>query len=254
MQEYYFDTLPLHPQPERLESLTSYLIRLAEANSHSDRDTFALFFSLFGIVTLADYPSALFNILRTLAQCSETRLLGTTFYHVGRKFGRSSLPQPLAQFLQGTVAQSLRYCPMCLADYGYHFLPWRFLPLKGCDKHSCELLNECGHCGGKMPIFGPVLKMAICPICKGDLRKCLSSPLEEEEKQRAFIFTQMLEFLLSPQPWEDEYPSIAEMIGRELKILRQGQRKTQIKVSQAIGCPKWKLQALAHGSVIFREV
>src|SRR6266568_8815001 len=161
MQEYYFDTLPLHPQPERLESLTSYLIRLAEANSHSDRDTFALFFCPLGIETLADYPSALFNILQTLAQCPEARLLGTTFYHVGRKFGRSSLPQPLAIFLQGTVAQSLRYCPMCLADHAYYFLTWRFLHLKGCYKHSCELLNECGHCGSTIPIFGSLLKMAI---------------------------------------------------------------------------------------------
>jgi hypothetical protein len=30
---YYFDILPYHPQPERLESFTSYLMRLAGANS-----------------------------------------------------------------------------------------------------------------------------------------------------------------------------------------------------------------------------
>ena len=52
MQQYYFDTLPIHPPPERLESLTSYLIRLAEANDHSDRDSFALFFRPLGIKTM----------------------------------------------------------------------------------------------------------------------------------------------------------------------------------------------------------
>ena len=32
MNGYFFDTLPVHPQPEQLESFTSYLTRLAEAN------------------------------------------------------------------------------------------------------------------------------------------------------------------------------------------------------------------------------
>ena len=30
--QYYFDTLPLHSQPEHLESFTSYLSRLSEMN------------------------------------------------------------------------------------------------------------------------------------------------------------------------------------------------------------------------------
>jgi hypothetical protein len=35
---YYFDVLPLHPPPEYLEALTSYLMRLAELNGISSMD------------------------------------------------------------------------------------------------------------------------------------------------------------------------------------------------------------------------
>ena len=36
--KYYFAVLPLHPMPEHLESLTSYLMRLAEINGISSMD------------------------------------------------------------------------------------------------------------------------------------------------------------------------------------------------------------------------
>src|SRR5581483_9957190 len=38
MMTYYFEVLPLHPGPEYLESLTSYLMRLADLNGISSID------------------------------------------------------------------------------------------------------------------------------------------------------------------------------------------------------------------------
>ena len=136
MTAYYFDTLPVHPQPAYLESLTSYLTRLAEANGLATiRHLFKLCFPT-GPVRLSfqtgDFPPASFGGLPTLTQCTEERLLATTFYHLGKKFNRVLQPRPLAQFLSGGIAyRFLRYCPLCVAERGYYSLLWRFLVVEG---------------------------------------------------------------------------------------------------------------------------
>src|SRR5438128_78696 len=111
---YHFDVLPVHPPAEPLESLTSYLIRLAQENSITSVD---------GITALcfpyqdrriardfADYPPTSFEIVEA-SGVKEVALLGMTFFHLGVKFGRSPKPQPLSRFLTGSIAPYLRYCP-----------------------------------------------------------------------------------------------------------------------------------------------
>src|SRR5262245_20423143 len=115
---YYFDTLPIHPPPERLESLTGYLTRLAEANGILSID--GLSATCFPerdrriARSIADYPPLSFTTLAHVTACSESLLRSTTFYHLGSKFGRSTHPQALSRFLSGSVAQYLRFCPACL--------------------------------------------------------------------------------------------------------------------------------------------
>ena len=81
MAEYYFETLPIHPQPKRLESLTGYLIRLAEANgsqslTHSDflRQTFNINRKSINsnrVTLLKDYCPTSFGSLPAVVHCSE---------------------------------------------------------------------------------------------------------------------------------------------------------------------------------------
>jgi len=88
-RQYYFDALPLHPPPQPLESFTSYLTRLAEANGKKRYSQFNPFFGGYrSIFSFADYPPRSFGMLPAITTCSETELLRTTFYHVGKKFGR----------------------------------------------------------------------------------------------------------------------------------------------------------------------
>src|SRR5258708_708111 len=135
---YYFDTLPLHPRPQQLESFTSYLIRIAEANGIRRYSQLNPFFGEYrSISSFADYPPRSFGMLPVITNCGETELLKTTFYHVGKKFGKLYDSPWLAKFLSGVVASSLRYCPFCLQEALYYPLPWRFLPLAGCPKHAC---------------------------------------------------------------------------------------------------------------------
>src|SRR5215472_6836784 len=106
---YYFDVFPLHPRPEHGETLTSYLMRLAEGNG---------ILSIDGLSTfcfphqdrriprgIADYPPLSFESLSVVGACDEETLRRTTFFHIASKFGRSTLPQPMSRFLSGCISQ-----------------------------------------------------------------------------------------------------------------------------------------------------
>src|SRR5947209_3363853 len=157
LMTYYFEVLPLHPPPENLESLTSYLMRLAEHNGVSSIDGISAlcFPHQDRRITrdIADYPPVSFSDLGIAAACTEEILRPTTFFHLAAKFGRSTLPQPVSRFVSGCVGQNLRYCPLCLAEQQvkYYQLTWRFLLITCCHKHKCRLLETCCHCNELLP-------------------------------------------------------------------------------------------------------
>ena len=235
MQQYYFDTLPLHPQPECLESLTSYLMRLGEANRlHDVYELARLCFpnqTFTYVLRLGDYPLSTPGTLSRVAVCPEATLRATTFYHLGTKFGRSSSAHALSVFLAGCIAKYLRYCPKCLDSRSYYSLTWRFLPLCGCPTHSCLLLDVCGHCSHPIRISPFPSKIGICPRCNGDLRACRSEALIPEESQSVRVFSQDLEYLLSPQPWEDTVLDKSIRLGQEFLRLRlsRGMKAIQVR-------------------------
>src|SRR6266851_4927297 len=151
--QFYFDTLPLHPPPKRLETLTSYLIRLAEENGFQSLPVRYFLFQALQIsqgVASKDHLPTSFGNLPRVACCSEALLKQSTFYHVGQKFGRPATPNTLSR----SIAPHLRYCPMCLADpeNAFRSLAWRFLVLQGCNQHGCRLLSECTHCDQPIPV------------------------------------------------------------------------------------------------------
>src|SRR6266566_3426116 len=159
LMTYYFDVLPLHPKPEYLESLTCYLMCLAELNGISSIDGLSAlcFPHQDRRITreIADYPPVSFGDLTIVGAWSEEILRSTTFFHVAAKFGRSTLPQPMSRFLSGCVGQYLRYCPVCIAEQRvkYYLLSWRFLMVTCCRKHKCRLLETCGKCKEVIPLF-----------------------------------------------------------------------------------------------------
>src|SRR5256885_3161129 len=86
LMPYYFDVLPLHPRPEYLESLTSYLMRLAELNGISSIDGISAlcFPHQDRRITrgIADYPPVSFDNLMIVGACNEETLRTTTFFHL----------------------------------------------------------------------------------------------------------------------------------------------------------------------------
>src|SRR2546421_608962 len=132
--------LPLHPQPQWLESWSSYLIRLAEANGLKAINELATLAGLKGgWKGVRASPDSYFVVsserLAGITGCTASTLRDTTFYHLVRHFACPMLRA--SRFFQGSLASSLRYCPGCLAvqPIPYYRLSWRFLALSGCHPH-----------------------------------------------------------------------------------------------------------------------
>jgi hypothetical protein len=220
-----WNRLPLRPCPQPLESVTSYLIRLAEANglqSINELGALAGGMSLSSLKSRPDYPVPAYPGLDRITGYPHETWLGMTFFPLVQNFGRAMHSRSLNRFLAGSLASSLRYCPICLAEHppAYYSLLWRFLVLPGCIEHKVAFLNQCGHCGSSLSLLRPCPQLIKCPTCQGDLRSCVPSPLESSALERTQLLTNDLELLLISVPKLLEKEQ-AKLIGKRFQLLRQ---------------------------------
>lgn len=250
-QPYFFDVLPYHPRPEPFESLTGYLLRLAEGNGlQSVRGLVATCFPTPGgkwyIHIPSDHAMTDWRGLPVVTACSEDTLRATTFYHLAEKFGVPTRAQATGAFLRGSIAYHFRYCPDCLDERGYYALPWRFEGLIGCAEHNCRLLDRCGHCGNLLPILPTVpLRVGLCTHCEEDLRRCRSAPLTDTEQQQTLKQQQALEFLLSRKPVAEAEAS--QQVGRRLVYWRLKQGVTAATMAEQLGIPRRSITFIEQG-------
>lgn len=248
---YHFDVLPLHPPPAPLESFTSYLMRLAAANGITRPcDLGHRLFpekSPYTMLHLSDHLPLTFGVLPRASCCSEGHLLATTFYHLARKFGRPARGTSLCNFLNGTIALYLRYCPLCLGEHPYYRLPWRFLPLVGCPQHRCRLLDRCGRCGHQIPLLPAALRVGTCPSCHHLLQEATICPLSPEEQQQSAQLAQDLSFLLAPQPRETDDGETCLAVGRLFERLRWKRGLSPAGVSRLSGLDASGIRYLERG-------
>src|SRR5262249_34599815 len=157
------------------------------------------------------------------------------FHHVVAKFGRSTRPQPVSRFLSGHIVNYLRYCPLCIAEYGYYFLTWRFAMLSACPEHHSRLLSVCTYCGHRVPLLPTPLKIGICPHCSADLRTCSTEFLTEAEQQTNLRTAKEVEFLISPQSWEGTGKTIIQFVGRIFAERREQANIGSTSMAQILG-------------------
>src|SRR6266481_383639 len=218
--------LPLRPQPQPFESITSYIIRLAEANGLQSINELGTLAGgmIFSDLKNPDYPAAAYPGLAQITGYPEERWFDMTFFHLLQHFGYAMNRYSLHRFCQGSLASSLRYCPLCLAAHApaYYSLLWRFLVLPGCTEHGVRLLDQCGHCGSLLPHLPSPPQQALCPTCRGDLRTCQQIRLSDEILQPTRRHTRDLKMLLSPMPRLLEEAQ-TKMVGKHYLVLRQQQ-------------------------------
>jgi len=251
---YYFDVLPLHPKPKYLESLTGYLMRLAEDNGISSIDGISAlcFPHQDRRITrdIADYPPVSFGDLTRVGAWSEELLRTTTFFHLAAKFGRSTSPQPMSRFLSGCVDRYLRYCPVCLAEQQvrHYLLIWRFLELTCCYKHRCRLLEICGHCSELIPLFTSPFRLGNCPRCQQCLKLCAAASVSDEAAlEVAMRAHNDIVFFLTPQPWEEISSDIVRRVGRRFASIRRMKRLTAMDVASQIGVTLTVVEGIERG-------
>src|SRR5712691_5436875 len=101
-----WNVLPVHPRPQPLESMTGYIIRLAEANGlKSIHELGALAGGIrFNNLKSPDYPASAFPGLAHIASVPAAGWRDMTFFHLVQRFGRSMQPVALHKFLAGSLS------------------------------------------------------------------------------------------------------------------------------------------------------
>jgi len=242
---FYLDVLPAHPRPRPLEALYSYVKRIAHANGIHHVTTFSHFTRLHEPLRLLS-PTFIPTIddLGTVTQRTQTELRMLTPYFLGCKFGRE---QSLGRFLATSVVSHLRWCPDCLADVGYFQLPWFFVALPGCPRHSVRFLECCPHCERPILLKSRSLDFDVCPHCKGDLRCASSGVLNGDETRIAHVLWDELVYLLTPQAWEAE-PSrqVAAAARQRLGFLRRATGIEAQYVASSLGMGRHTVGAIEN--------
>lgn len=235
MTAYIFDVLPVHPQPHHLETLTSYVTRLAQANgiqtAHELKQVVFPNRNIQGVLAMKDLPPKTYDRLPEASNCAETMLQNLTLAHLSTRFSHDTTPLAVGVFLMEALAGKLRYCPLCLqSEDPYYVLPWRFPYLKGCPKHGCYLLEQCSFCGKAIPFLAKPLRIGYCSFCGAALCSGEIQSMRDDERRKANIRYNDLVFLLSPMPVDQE----PVPIGPRLAYWRNRQGKTIETIAEQI--------------------
>lgn len=241
----YLETLPAHPRPQSLESLNSYLKRVACANGIHHVNTFS---HLTGVREPRHWlelrPAPDYGQLGTVTCCSDRELLALTVYFLGRKFGRE---QSLGRFLAHSTASYQRWCPACLAEQGYAKLPWSFLHLSGCPQHGIRFAEVCPHCQRSVRLTSTSLSLHHCPHCAGDLRQSDGVKLTEAEREQCQHDWDDLAYLLTPQTWDvDEQSPVRAAFRQRLGFLRRASGVDAKRFARLLGLRPRILVALEN--------
>lgn len=241
----YLETLPAHPRPQPLESLNSYLKRVACANGIHHVNTFS---HLTGVREPRHWlelrPAPDYGQLGTVTCCSDRELLALTVYFLGRKFGRE---QSLGRFLAPNLARHQRWCPACLAEQGYVKLPWSFLHLSGCPQHGIRFPEVCPHCQRVLRLTSTSLSLYHCPHCAGDLRQSDGVKLTEVEREQCQCDWDDLAYLLTSQTWDvDEQSPVRDAFRQRLGFLRRASGAQAQQMAHRLGLSRNRVLAIEN--------
>lgn len=250
--KFYFEVLPVHPKPERFESLTSYVARLGVMNGFETKASMiALLFpgNKIGIVDqiIKCLPCNL-GELPNITNCSETTLKTTTFYHLVKKFGRGETAVASTIFLAGSVTDYLRFCPICIDQYSYYQLSWRIKMPSVCLEHSCWLLDRCSYCEHQIPLLTNPFTFGKCLNCQKELKSCKSvRRFERKDSEKTQHLIRDLEFLLIPHSYESISGNVMAYLGEQLRIRRHARQETIKQVASRLGLPSSEIFFVEDG-------
>lgn len=143
--------LPIRPQPIHGELASGYLVRVASANGYSGPR------ELCRVVGMRHAgPKAALNLRKT-----ERAMLFGPFPH----YCRTNPAQLHGLRLDDFNHHFMRWCPACLAEFGYLRGEWGLKLCCACVTHAALLQDRCPHCRALQRLQRAELSVCDCGIC-----------------------------------------------------------------------------------------
>ena len=180
-ENWFYEALPLRPDPYPGECLSGYLLRLADLNGYG------IFWDMVGdLFPTWDAPEKIGMLKweyplkdwgriprRTgLTPVALTRLTVAPWvekFRLPPDLHRSIYMSP-GHFLKSLMNPVLRVCPLCLQSQPYLRLIWRLFPVTVCVEHGCLLQERCSACGTVLAPVSQDHHHLRCPACGADFR------------------------------------------------------------------------------------
>jgi hypothetical protein len=190
------------------------------------------------VTKMQDFPLISVTEFARAVASNQEDIKALTFFHLGRKFDRSTQPQAMSQFLGPSLYDTLYFCPQCLNEpIPCHSLLWRFKYLLGCHRHCCYLLNQCLGCKRTIPLVMLGQKIGFCPHCSVSLSNAPTEKMTENECVENLQIVRDLSYLLAPQEWETDATKLAQFFGHFVADKRRRLNLMQETIANALDTP-----------------
>jgi len=191
--------LPLHPQPQHDELLSSWMVRLAFANGFFLHTFYNKVLNYKGPIWTRDIdrfcPNNLLDLIASNTGQNIESLKNLTFYeYIGTIVdkitinGNSRWIMPQGKYHRLHKRASVQICPLCLKEKSYFKKQWRLSLFAICEKHQCLLYERCPKCNSYIsyhrlginnkPILLPDENIARCYFCGLEFQKLLPERLD----------------------------------------------------------------------------
>jgi len=256
------DVVPCHPRPHPGECLSSYLLRLAEANGGIPiwdlvRDLFPHWAYPQQLRLLRwEYPLDGWGRLPLRTQLTPAALDRLTVAPWLEKFRpRPQVIRPGYQspgnVLRGVVRLTQQVCPRCLQTMPAVPLLWRLWPVQVCLEHACLLQGSCASCAQPLSVIAPGQRLLSCRHCGMDLRALPPFPAPEPLLHRQGGQQADLLFLLDPTATlvtpPGEATSRPAAIGLKFRYLRLEAGRSIGEVAQQLAVASSTIADLERG-------
>lgn len=169
----------IRPKPKPGESLTSFVMRIAELNCLSFIDVWRHFNSAFQKVHMKDaiqldlHYKRVINLkhLKNITGLTDQYLSTMSLSKLFEKFhGDLDISLQTREFMMGLfMTNTRRYCSKCLKEGNYYKLSWQISELTLCELHGVELTSTCNYCLKEQPYIWKGMVNVRCNYCNNSL-------------------------------------------------------------------------------------